>query len=93
MINSNSKIVGGEQFNRPMDSIEVLNTKKPDKWTKLSKLRLPTPTYDHCTVALNRTTMFVTGGVGAETQAAILDIRKQSWEQVEAMRIPRSKVS
>ncbi len=83
---------GGNRFPAPLSSIEVLNTRKPERWRTLSKLTLPNPTYDHCSVAINKTTIFVTGGFGQESQAIMLDLRDKKSIPEEPMRQPRRKV-
>ena len=83
---------GGNRFPAPLSSIEVLNTRKPEKWRTLSKLTLPNPTYDHCTVAINKTSMFVTGGFGQESQAIMLDLLNKDFKAEPSMRQPRRKV-
>ncbi len=85
-------VSGGNRFPAPLSSIEVLNTRKPEKWRTLSKLTLPNPTYDHCTVAVNKTTMFVTGGFGQESQAIMMDLLSKNYKAEEPMRQPRRKV-
>ena len=86
-------VSGGNRFPAPLSSIEVLNTRKPDRWKTLSKLKLPNPTYDHCTVAINKTSIFVTGGYSQESQAIMIDLAKKKYKAMEPMRQPRRKVS
>ena len=83
---------GGNRFPAPLSSIEVLNTRKPERWKTLSKLKLPNPTYDHCTVAINKTSIFVTGGYSQESQAIMMDLARKKYTAMEAMRQPRRKV-
>ena len=85
-------VSGGNRFPAPLSSIEVLNTRKPEKWRTLSKLTLPNPTYDHCSVAINKTSMFVTGGFGQESQAIMLDLLNKNYKAEPSMRQPRRKV-
>ena len=85
-------VSGGNRFPAPLSSIEVLNTRKPEKWRTLSKLTLPNPTYDHCSVAINKTSMFVTGGFGQESQAIMMDLLGKKYQAQEPMRQPRRKV-
>ena len=84
---------GGNRFPAPLSSIEVLNTRKPERWRTLSKLTLPNPTYDHCTVAINKTSLLVTGGFGQESQAIVLDLLGKKYEAQQPMTQPRRKVS
>ena len=53
---------------------------------------MPNPTYDHCSVAINKTSMFVTGGFGQESQAIMMDLLGKSYQAEEPMRQPRRKV-
>ena len=86
-------VSGGNRFPAPLSSIEVLNTRKPEKWRTLSKLTLPNPTYDHCSVAVNKTTMFVTGGFGQESQAYMMDLLNKNYKAEASMKQPRRSVS
>ena len=83
---------GGNRFPAPLSSIEVLNTRKPERWKTLSKLKLPNPTYDHCTVAVNKTTIFITGGYNQESQAIMIDLARKKYSAMDAMIQPRRKV-
>ena len=83
---------GGRRFPSALDSIEVLNTRNPRRWRTLSKLTLPAPTFDHCTVALNKTALLVTGGFGQESQAVVVDLKSKKWEAMAPMKQPRRKV-
>lgn len=85
-------IPGGRRFPKALNSIEVLNTRNPNRWRTLSKLTLPNPTYDHCSVALNKTAMLVTGGFGQESQNVILDLKGKKWHAQAPMKQPRRKV-
>ena len=73
-------------------SIEVLNTDNPKRWKTLSRLTLPNPTYDHCSIALNKTSLFVTGGFGQEAQSMILDLKSKQFYPTEPMIHPRRQV-
>ena len=84
---------GGNRFPAPLSSIEVLNTRKPERWRTLSKLTLPNPTYDHCTVAINKTSILVTGGFGQESQAIVMDLLGKKYQAQQPMTQPRRKVS
>lgn len=84
--------LGGRGFPQPLNSIEVLNTRNPKRWRTLSKLTMPSPTFDHCSVALNKTAIMVTGGVGQESQAIILDLKGKKWNAMKPMKQPRRKV-
>ncbi|XP_059085071.1 uncharacterized protein LOC131882056 [Tigriopus californicus] len=84
---------GGRGFPQPLNSIEVLNTRNPKRWRTLSKLTMPSPTFDHCSVALNKTSIMVTGGVGQESQAIILDLKGKKWNAMKPMKQPRRKHS
>ena len=59
-------------------NIEVLNTDAPQRWKTLSRLTLPNPTYDHCTIALNKTSLFITGGFGQESQVMVMDLKNKT---------------
>ena len=52
----------------------------------------PGGTHDHCTVAVNRTAMFMAGGVGQESQAYIIDLKAKTRQPLQAMKQPRSQV-
>lgn len=83
---------GGNRRARSMNSIEVLNTDAPQRWKTLSRLTLPNPTYDHCTVALNKTSLFITGGFGQESQVMVMDLKNKIVIPEEAMIHPRRQV-
>ncbi len=70
----------------------MLNTRNPTRWRTLNRLTLPRPTYDHCAVALNKTALMVTGGVGQESQAVIVDLKSKRWESMAPMKQPRRQV-
>jgi len=84
---------GGRQFPSSLRTIEVMSTRRPGKWRVLSKFQLPGGTHDHCTVAVNRTAMFMAGGVGQESQAYIIDLKAKTRQPLQAMKQPRSQHS
>eukprot|EP00095_Tigriopus_kingsejongensis_P003452 maker-scaffold13_size735724-snap-gene-1.13 protein:Tk03452 transcript:maker-scaffold13_size735724-snap-gene-1.13-mRNA-1 annotation:"kelch-like protein 2" len=86
-------IVATGGYPQMLNSIEVLNTRNPKRWRVLSKLTLPNPTFDHCTVAINKTAMLVTGGVGQESQTILLDLKAKKSEALQPMKQPRRKHS
>ena len=83
---------GGNRRTRSMNSIEVLNIDNPKRWKTLSKITLPNPTHDHCTVAINKTALFITGGFGQESQAMILDLKGKQYYLEEPLIHPRRQV-
>ena len=84
---------GGRRFPRSLNSIEVMSTRRPGRWRVLSKFTLPNATHDHCTVSLNKTALFMAGGVNQESQAYIMDLKAKTKEPVQPMKQPRSQVS
>ena len=83
---------GGNRRTRSMNSIEVLNIDNPKRWKTLSKITLPNPTHDHCTVAINKTALFISGGFGQESQAMILDLKGKQYYLEEPLIHPRRQV-
>ncbi len=84
---------GGRSFPSALNSVEVLNTRRPSRWRTLTRLTLPQGTSDHCAVAINRTAMLVTGGFGQESQAIMMDLKAKRWEAMEPMKQPRREVT
>lgn len=56
-------------------------------------MTLPRPTYDHCVVALNKTAILMTGGIGQESQAILMDLKAKKWYTMSPMKQPRRQVS
>ena len=78
---------------RPLNSIEVLSTRNPNRWRTLNRLTLPRPTYDNCIVAVNKTAVVMTGGVGQESQVVMLDLKDKRYFSMAPLKQPRRKVS
>ena len=78
---------------RPLSSIEVLSTRNPNRWRTLNRLTLPRPTYDNCIVAVNKTAVVMTGGVGQESQVVMLDLKDKRYFSMAPLKQPRRKVS
>lgn len=84
--------VGGRgRSARPLNSIEVLSTRNPNRWRTLNRLTLPRPTYDNCIVAVNKTAVVMTGGVGQESQVVMLDLKDKRFFSMAPLKQPRRK--
>ena len=82
----------GEERDPGLNTIEVLSTRKPGKWRALTRFQLPNATYEHCTVAINRTSLMIIGGYGQESNAAIVDLKFKTHTLLEPLKQPRRKV-
>ena len=54
---------------------------------------LTRPTYDNCIVAVNKTAVVMTGGVGQESQVVMLDLKDKRYFAMAPLKQPRRKVS
>ena len=81
-----------EERDPGLNTIEVLSTRKPGKWRALTRFQLPNATYEHCTVAINKTSLMIIGGYGQESNAAIVDLKYKTHTYLEPLKQPRRKV-
>ena len=81
-----------EERDPGLNTIEVLSTRKPGKWRALTRFQLPNATYEHCTVAINKTSLMIIGGYGQESNAVMVDLKYKTHTLLEPLKQPRRKV-
>ena len=82
-------------------AIPLFNVNDYMAWTKIDFIRdednqmknqFSVSMKDHCVVAINKTSIFMTGGFGQESHAMVIDMKDKRHQAMEPMKQPRRQV-